>query len=213
MCCIQLRGFLASVWFAKSKYHSLPNGCQGLFPVDQFNTSIPAEFFSPPPPLECPRVFVVFVGWFEDRIFYFWGADESIDWRARLTHPWRPFDPSVYHRRHHRQERNTEGTISRHYFNCNDFWSAGSPPPMQPPGTGFCGALTDPSKQIAQTVSSALGNAGFTTFAQTLVVRVCGSKALMGTIQKKWRQNSIARKLWYCKLFACSAYPKWVTLT
>jgi len=35
---------------------------------------------------------------------------------------------------------------------------------MQPPGTGFCGALTDPSKQIAQTVSSALGNAGFTTF-------------------------------------------------
>lgn len=37
VCCIQLRGFLASVWFAKSKYQSLPNGCQGSFPIDQFN--------------------------------------------------------------------------------------------------------------------------------------------------------------------------------
>eukprot|EP00668_Euglena_longa_P031721 GGOE01040965.1.p1 GENE.GGOE01040965.1~~GGOE01040965.1.p1 ORF type:complete len:344 (+),score=121.99 GGOE01040965.1:75-1106(+) len=35
---------------------------------------------------------------------------------------------------------------------------------MQPPGTGFCGALTDPSKQVATSFHSALGNAAYTTF-------------------------------------------------
>nr|WJH19556.1 Nitric oxide synthase-interacting protein [Euglena gracilis] len=35
---------------------------------------------------------------------------------------------------------------------------------MQPPGTGFCAALTDPTKQVATSFQSANGNAAFTTF-------------------------------------------------
>ena len=35
---------------------------------------------------------------------------------------------------------------------------------MQPPGTGFCGALKDPAKQVAKVYSSAHGHAGHTDF-------------------------------------------------